>query len=359
MDKRTIKAIIITAFIAAAIIAVAVKPEFFTGIISRTADLLMPVFIGIAIAFVMNMPVCAMRNILMKKFSRLNERVASMVSVGIAYILLLSVITGIVWIVIPQLSESVKLFLSNADRYYNNFLRYCTVLEKRDSFGFFAAIRQAIEGLGQKIPSMIEATYSKTTDIIKGAADLLIGFVLSIYILLSKKSIRRAVSAITKCFAAKHYDKLCRRYRLIYSTFSHFVVGQITEAVVLGVLCFGGMKLFGFEYALLISTMIGVTALIPLVGAIIGTVPSAFLLFLIKPIDAVWFILFIIVLQQLENNLIYPRVVGKSLGIPPLLVFLAILLGAGIGGAAGIILGVPIMSVIYVLLRERICGESA
>ncbi len=358
MDKKTVKAVIITAFIAAAAIAVAVKPEFFTNIISRTANLFMPVFIGTAIAFVMNMPVCSVKNFFIKKFRKISERTALIISVVISYILLLAIITGIVWIIIPQLAESVKLFISNADRYYNNFLKYCSVLERRDSFGFFAALKNAVEGLGERIPAMLEATYSKTAGIIGGAADLLIGFVLSIYILLSKKSIRRAVSSIVKYFIPKHYNVLKKGYCLVYSTFSRFVVGQITEAFILGVLCYGGMKLLGFEYALLISTIIGVTALIPVVGAIIGTVPSAFLLFLIKPIDAVWFVLFIIVLQQLENNLIYPRIVGKSLGIPPLLVFLAILLGAGLGGAAGIVLGVPLMSVIYVLLREKICGDT-
>ncbi len=358
MDRKTVKTVIITAFLAAAAVAAALKPEFFMGIISRTADLFMPVFIGMAIAFVMNMPVGNIKKFFKKHFRRAGERTAAIVSVGTAYILLLAVITGIVWIVIPQLGASVRLFLDNADRYYGNFLKYCEVLERRDSFGFFAALKDAAMGLGEKIPTMLEAAYSGTTDIIGSAADILIGFVLSIYILLSKESIKRAVAATAKCLAGEHYEKLRKVYRLVFSTFSRFVVGQITEALVLGVLCFAGMKLLGFEYALLISTIIGVTALIPLVGAIIGTVPSALLLFLIKPIDAVWFIVFIIVLQQLENNLIYPRVVGKSLGIPPLLVFLAILLGAGIGGAAGILLGVPTMSVIYVILKEKVCGTA-
>ena len=359
MDKKTIKTVIITAFLAAAAVAAAIKPEFFAGIISRTAKLLMPVFLGMAIAFVMNMPVCAIKRLFQRRFKRAGERLSTVVSVGTAYLLLIALITGIVWIIIPQLAASVKLFLSNADRYYNNFLGYCAALEKRDSFGFFAALKNAVEGLAGKVPAMLEATYIKTTDIIGGAVDLLIGFVLSIYILLSKESIRRAVSSMAKCLAGERYETIRRYYRLVFSTFGRFVIGQITEAVVLGVLCFVGMKLFRFEYALLISTIIGVTALIPLVGAIIGTVPSALLLFLIKPLDAVWFIVFIIVLQQLENNLIYPRVVGKSLGIPPLLVFLAILLGAGIGGAAGILLGVPLMSVLYALLREKFCGESS
>lgn len=202
---------------------------------------------------------------------------------------------------------------------------------------------------------MLESTYDKTYDLASGAANILIGFVISIYILISKKDIRRFTAMTVKHFTGERYETVRKRYRMVFDIFTRFVSGQITEAVILGVLCFAGMKLFRFEYALLISTIIGVTALIPVVGAIIGTIPSALVLFLISPARAVWFVVFIIILQQLENNLIYPKVVGKSLGIPPLLVLLAILLGAGIGGAAGMLLGVPLMSLAYAVVREKLC----
>lgn len=359
MDKKTVKTILFTAFLAAAVIAVAVKPEFFIGIISRTAGLLMPVFFGMAFAFVMNMPVCRVKKLLSGRFRRAGERTLNICSVITAYLLLLALLAGIFCIIIPQLIESVKLFFDNADYYYDNFMKYCTALEKRDSFGIFAAVKKAVADLGERMPQMLAGTYAKTSDIISGAADILIGFVISIYILLDKKNIRRAVSLIAERLAGDRYPGLCKAYRLVFTTFANFVCGQFTEAVILGVLCFIGMTIFRFDYPLLISTIIGITALIPVVGAIIGTVPAAFLLFLIKPAKAVWFIVFIIVLQLLENNLIYPRVVGRSLGIPPLLVLLAILLGAGIGGAAGILLGVPIMSVLYVALREKLCEQEA
>lgn len=353
MDKKTVKTILFTAFLAAAVIAVAVKPEFFIGILSRTFKLLTPVFFGLAFAFVMNMPVCRIKKLFEKKFKKMSEQAMLIFSVALAYTLLLALLVGIFWIVIPQLAESVKLFISNADHYYNNFLRYCSALESRDSFGLFAALKNAVTGLGERIPRLLEQTYSKTSDIIGGAADVLIGFVISIYIILDKKKIRRGVTIISQRLAGERFESLCKGYRLVFGTFCRFVSGQITEAVILGVLCFLGMTVFRFEYALLISVIIGITALMPVVGAIIGTVPSAFLLLLINPVKAVWFVVFIIVLQQLENNLIYPRVVGKSLGIPPLLVLLAILLGAGLGGAAGILLGVPIMSVLYAVLSEK------
>lgn len=355
MDKKTVRTILFTAFLAAVPIAAAVKPEFFAGLISKAAGLLMPVFLGAAIAFVMNIPVCWFRKQFSRMFKRAGDKTLSALSVISAYLLLLAVAAGIVWIIVPQLISSVKLFVDNFDRYYDNFMGYCTKLESRDEFGIFCALKDAVAGLSGRIPQMLESTYDKTYDFASGIANILIGFVISIYILIGKSDIRRFTAMTVKHFTGERYETVRKRYRMVFDIFTRFVSGQITEAVILGVLCFAGMKLFRFEYALLISTIIGVTALIPVVGAIIGTIPSALLLFLINPMRAVWFVVFIIVLQQLENNLIYPKVVGKSLGIPPLLVLLAILLGAGIGGAAGMLLGVPLMSLAYAVVQEKLC----
>ena len=142
--------------------------------------------------------------------------------------------------------------------------------------------------------------------------------------------------------------------RAVNSCLVSFIAGQLTEAVVLGTLCFIGMVLFGFEYPLLISAIIAVTALVPVAGAIAGAIPSALILFLAKPSSALWFIVFIVILQQLENNFIYPKVVGKSVGTPPILILAAIIAGAELGGAAGIMLGIPLVSAAYTLIKERL-----
>lgn len=357
MDKKTIRTILFTAFIAAALVAAAIKPEFFSGILSKAAGLLMPLFIGAAIAFVMNIPTMKLRKLWRRICKKASEKTLTTLSVATAYILLLGVIAGIMWIIVPQLISSVKLFFDNFDGYYSNFIGYCEKLEKRDTLGIFAALKNALESFSRGLPEMLEKAAVKGSDIVGNAARLLIGFVFSIYILSDKENIRKGVSLIVKKYSGERYEAVCRRYRMVYDTFSRFVVGQISEAIILGVLCFIGMTIFKFEYALLISTIIGVTALIPVVGAIVGTVPSALLIFLISPIRAIWFVVFIIVLQQLENNLIYPKVVGKNLGIPPVLVLLAIMLGAGIGGAAGILLGVPLMSLGYAILQEKLAEE--
>lgn len=318
----------------------------------------MPLFIGAAIAFVMNIPAMRLRKMWRRICKKSGERTLTTLSVATAYILLLGVIAGIMWIIVPQLISSVKLFFDNFDEYYNNFIGYCEKLEKRDTLGIFTALKKALESFSRGLPEMLEKAAIKGSDIVGSVAHLLIGFVFSIYILSDKENIRRGISLIVKKYSGERYETVCKRYRMVYDTFSRFVVGQISEAVILGVLCYIGMKIFRFEYALLISTIIGVTALIPVVGAIVGTVPSALLIFLISPVRAIWFVVFIIVLQQLENNFIYPKVVGKNLGIPPVLVLLAIMLGAGIGGAAGILLGVPLMSLGYAILQEKLAEEK-
>ncbi len=358
MDKKTIRTILFTAFLAAALVAAAVKPEFFSGILAKITGLLMPLFIGAAIAFVMNIPAMRLNKMLRRLLKKAKPKTVNTLAVALTYILLIAVLTGIVWIIVPQLISSVKLFFDNFDEYYGNFIGYCEKLEKRDTLGIFAALKRALESFGTGLPAMLEKAAVKSSDIFGGATQLLVGFVFSIYILADKNNIRRGVSLIIKKCSGERYRTVCERYRMVYDIFSRFVVGQISEAVILGVLCYVGMKIFRFEYALLISTIIGVTALIPVIGAIVGTVPSALLIFLINPVRAIWFVVFIIVLQQLENNLIYPKVVGKNLGIPPVLVLLAIMLGAGIGGAAGILLGVPLMSLGYALLQEKIAEDN-
>ncbi len=142
--------------------------------------------------------------------------------------------------------------------------------------------------------------------------------------------------------------------RLSNRIFSKFVSGQCTEAIILGGLCFFGMSLFSMPYALMVSVVVGVTALIPMFGAFIGAGIGAFLILMVNPKSAFWFLLFIIVLQQLEGNLIYPRVVGKSVGLPGIWVLVAVTIGGSLWGVAGILLSVPTCSVLYALLRQSV-----
>jgi predicted PurR-regulated permease PerM len=146
---------------------------------------------------------------------------------------------------------------------------------------------------------------------------------------------------------------------LVNRTFTNFVTGQLTEAVIIGVLCGIGMAIFRMPYALVVSVIVGFTALIPVFGAYVGTAVGAFLILLAEPVKALWFIVFIVVLQQLEGNLIYPRVVGKSVGLPGLLVLAAVTVGSGVGGILGMLLAVPVCSVIFTVCAQAVEARLA
>ena len=156
----------------------------------------------------------------------------------------------------------------------------------------------------------------------------------------------------------KTYEKIVNVFRLSNITFSNFVKVQVLEAFILGFLCFLGMVILRIPYAATISVLVGFTALIPIFGAFIGCIVGAFLIFMVSPLQSVIFIIFFLILQQIEGNFIYPRVVGGKIGLPSIWVLVAVTLGGSIGGIFGMILGVPIVSVVYSLLRTYVNEEK-
>ena len=355
--------------LAVILLAVIINPLAIGNLLNKILSVLSPIIIGIAAAFVMNAPICKIYSLSEKLYNKYNSKPLSpffcttsckaaansytnrtiwLFSVAVGYFALAAAFIGIIMIIVPQLVNSVRLLYSNADFYREQLEKYYSVLAKKDALSILPSIASYADALTKHIPDIAAAAYGKTADILGTTADFIIGLVLSVYILTAKESLRVNVKKLFRRFLnSQNYLKCAYYYKLIYDIFSRFVKGQFTEALILGGLCFVGMTLFGFGYPLLISTIIGITALIPVAGAIVGTVPCAFLLFLSEPSQAVWFVAFIIALQQLENNLIYPRVVGKSMGLPPLPVLIAILIGAKIGGAVGILLAVPLCAVIF------------
>ena len=197
-----------------------------------------------------------------------------------------------------------------------------------------------------------------TNSIVKSAVNIVIGLVFSVYILLCREMLARQSKRLIRAFMNDvWYDRVTKVANVSNEIFTKFVTGQLTEALILGGLCFAGMVTLRLEYALLISVLIGVTSLIPIVGAFIGALPSAFILLMINPRDAVVFIVFLVLLQQFEGNIIYPRVVGGTIGLPAIWILLAITVGGGMFGILGMLLSVPATSVIYRLLGDTVRGR--
>lgn len=389
-NNRLAKTIIVSGTVLIIVAFIILRYEGFIGLLSAVLAILRPVIIGCVIAFVLNRPMnffhARYRSLFnrikkslpekkkKKKESKSSGRPAFIMACVTTYLLSLALLVGIVCFIIPQISDSIALFSSNVNGYIENLKNFIDTHKINDFKGFmgfdiditkmldniFIKIKEEVANLFEYIPSVLMTTLNITSGIIGAIVDTVIGLVFSLYILLDKRSLKKNAKTLTQLvIKGKHYDKFEKVIKISYRSFSNFISGQIIEAFILGILCFIGMSIFGFEYAPLISVIIGITNMIPIAGPIIGTIPSAAILLLVNPIDAVWFVVFIIVIQQIDSNIIYPKVVGNSVGLPALWVLFAITIGGGLGGVIGMILGVPVLSVVYALVGEKLRDEEA
>lgn len=208
-------------------------------------------------------------------------------------------------------------------------------------------------GVMGSLMSLISATIST-------AFTAIVSVIFSIYLLMGKETLSRQCALVLKTYLKPGwYSHLLYFLETLHNCFRRFVVGQCTEAIILGLLCMGGMMLFQFPYASMVGTLIGFTALIPVAGAYIGAGVGAFMIFTVSPIKALLFLLFISVLQQLEGNLIYPKVVGSSIGLPGIWVLAAVTIGGGVLGVGGMLLAVPLAATLYQILRDDVARRNS
>lgn len=281
----------------------------------------------------------------------------SIVTVYICVILFLALLMVII---VPQVAKSIGDFSENFDVYYRNIESIVNKYYKNNDDTIAKWIEELdilpkLYSLSSHIPTILMKTFGATANFVGSVIDIVLGVILSVYIMAEKNHLSEQGKKLGKRFCKPDKYALITKYlNLISDKFSSFISGQLTEAFVLGVMCFIGMTVLGFDYALLISVIIGLTNLIPIVGPIIGTIPGAIILLLANPKDAIWFVVFVIILQQIESNLIYPKVVGNSMGLPSLWVSVAVIVGGGLQGVFGMIVAIPLMSVVYTVLKEEV-----
>ena len=332
----------------------------------RILRLFGPLFTGIAIAFILNKPCSGVQKVLCKiPFINKYDALARGLSIFIVYVAVMFVIVVFVSFVIPELIESIQVLIKTAGNNMWSVQQYVDRaadffnIESIDLSNVGTLIMSSIKDWGSSVASILNQLISITTGVIAGIANAAISIVFSIYLLFGKdKLIKNSKRVFSIYLPEKVYRKCEYVMRVVIDSFDKYVVGQLTEACILGVLCFAGMVILRFEYPLLISVIIGVTALVPVVGAYIGGILSAILLLIISPARALWFVIFLIILQQFETNLIYPRVVGSSLGLPSILVLLSAIVGGGVAGPVGILFGVPITTILYTLLKNDIARRD-
>lgn len=357
--KRLIKYFLIGAGILIVVAFLLWKYPLVSGFFTNLFKIIRPLIIGGVLAFILNKPLVIIQRLYLKlpmaKVTKKGkERTFYKLSILTVYVLFLVIIFAVVAFIVPQLVESVTFFINSFDTYYKNFMDFYNKhfanvdFSWLEQFDIGAKINTALAAIVDKIPTIVNSTFNFTTNVIGTVFDTFVGLIFSLYLLGQKKKLKSQIGRLFSVICSeKKYNTIHRFYRLTSDTFSSFITGQLTEAVILGVMAFIGMSIFGFEYAVLISVILGITNLIPIFGPIIGTIPCALILLLVSPTKVIWFVIFVIVLQQIECNLIYPRVVGGSVGLSPVWTLAAVVVGGGLFGVGGMLLGVPAMSIIY------------
>ena len=328
----------------------------------NTLSIIKPFLIGGAIAFVLNILMKTYEEKVFKKlFSKCKKfdlsKLTRIVSLIATFITIGAIIISIMFFVVPQLIESCKTLGNNFPTYLESLEdmvgKYYrdTDLIKNIYTQLIAAGKEIVKVAGSLTSSIVGQVVDITVGITSTITTFVIAIIVSIYILLSKERLdNQAKKIIYSVLSESMADKIIKLSKLCYEKFSKFVGGQCLEALILGILCFISMSIFRMPYPLLISTLICITALVPIVGAFIGVIPSVFIILMVDPIQALWFIILIIVIQQIEGHIIYPFVVGSSIGLSALWVLFAITVGGKLFGIIGMLIGVPLFGVIYTLI---------
>lgn len=259
-----------------------------------------------------------------------------------------SVVVSVICILVPQVMRSVRLLSENLGSYSEHLRQWSARYSDSAAARLLPAakLEAQLNALEAQLPKLLLKTYDYTASLVGVLFDIGIGAVFALYLLADKPRLGKELRRLCGSHSEKMH-RLLRRIRFVCNTFACFLSSQCREALILGGLCFLGMQFFHFPYPVLIAAVIGITNMIPYLGPLAGTIPCVLLILLEQPRAVPWFILYIIVLQQIESNLIYPRVVGHSVGLPSAWVLAAIVTGGGLFGMSGLLLGVPFAAVLY------------
>ena len=347
-------------------LAISCWPTVF-GIFVAFLGTLSPLFIGFAIAYIVNIIMSSYERLYFPhtrhKFLRKSRRIVCMT---LAYITVGAIIALIFWLIMPQLVNAVETLLIQIPGVMAVVIETVEgwniltpeVLESLKNFNWFTTVQDLVNAFIGGWGGMMSTVLGTVQAVFSAAVTTLLSIIFSIYFLISKDHLRHQLVRVFDHFVdVTLVDKLRRFLCLLHDCFRRFIIGQCTEAVILGLLCTVGMWIFGFPYETMIGALIAFTALIPIAGAYIGAGVGAFMIFTVSPLKALLFLVFILVLQQLEGNLIYPHVVGSSIGLPGLWVLVAVTVGGGIAGVLGMLFGVPIAAALYRLLQEELEHE--
>lgn len=339
------------------------------GFLVKTLGAASPLLIGCVIAYVVNIIMTAYERhyfpMSKKKALIATRRPLCMLA---AFLTVIAIIVIVVSLILPELTECIQLLVNQLPGAFKKLVSFIEgfgvvpedILAELSNLDWQAKIGDIFNTISSYFGNVVNALFTVITAFFSGLVVAILSIIFAVYLLLSKEKLQRNISDIADSYFKK---KFCDKSRYVLSvtndSFHKFIVGQTMEAVILGVLCTVGMLILRLPYATMIGALVGFTALVPVVGAFLGAIVGAFMISTVSLIQALIFIIFIVVLQQLEGNLIYPKVVGSSLGLPAFLVLAAVTVGGGVFGIAGMLLGVPLVASAYKILGADVRKRKA
>ncbi len=321
--------------------------------------ILAPVIIGLFLAFTMNLPLTWLEKKVFTGSSPVMAKLRRPLSLLLSVLLLLGIVALVIILVIPQSVQAIQVISKQVPGYYESALAWIKtrditwLTEYAENLDFSGNDWEG--GILGNVGSLAGGLFKGLSGVLGGLLNTVLGLTFAIFMLVSKETLLRQMDHVMEAYMTpQKRTKLKYLIGVVGSTFRSYIVGQVTEAMVIGVLTTVLMMLLGFPYASVIGPLTGLSSLIPMIGAFLGGAVGFLLILTVNPLQALLFVVFIIVLQQIDGMFIYPRIVGASVELPPLWVFFAVTIGGALFGFAGTFLGVPTLATIYRLIRENV-----
>ena len=329
--------------------------------LSKCLVVAMPLLVGWAIAIIVNVPMRYLETHLWRRSKKsFICKIRRPVALILSLVFIIGILAGVVIVVLPTLIDTIAIFVESAIEIVGKLnsenkedIAALPFGELLLSVNWNDLVNSLKDWLYERANSIVDTAFGTVTSLVGVIIDMFLSIAFAIYLLVSKETLKRQITRVVRVWLPKKKsDWLIHAAGILNVNFRNFVAGQSLEAVILGILCFLGMLIFGFPYPAMISTMVGVTQLIPIIGGFIGGGIGALMILTVDPMKALWFVIYLIVLQILENNLIYPKVMGSQVHLSSLIILAAVTIGGGIAGPIGILLAVPLTSTAYTLFKE-------
>lgn len=373
-EKEKLKQIRRMILYIAFIVLVLIYSDEVFGAIGVFVGFMKPFLYGGVIAFILNIPLRFIENRIFNKWTgKTGDKLKRPIAIILSILFVVFILNVVVVTVAPQLgktlvelgtqipvfAEEAVIKLEEVSTKYPQLESYVAELENIE-IDWKLAMDSLIQFLKNGMTNVVSSTVTVAGSIIGGAMNLFIGFIFAIYILGQKEILCNQGKRIVSAFCSERMERLILKvFSLANRNFSNFISGQCTEAVILGIMFFIAMTILGMPYALLVGVLIAFTALIPIVGAFIGCFVGAFLILVNNPMQALVFVIMFLIIQQIEGNLVYPKVVGNKVGLPSIWVLMAVSIGGSLFGVAGMLFFIPLVSTFYALLRDTVNERNA